>query len=98
MKKYNDVLDESRCSNVAITADENFNEAKVLNNIGTLIKTRGFSSVKFIPWRENEIIVLKTEEIEETATYMMIFDLEKNKVLMPDTLVGKTKFEGMEFI
>ena len=33
-----------------------------------LEKTRGFSSVKFVPFRENEIVVLKTEEVDETNT------------------------------
>jgi len=61
--------------------------------------TRGFSSVKFIPWRENEIVVLKTEEVEKTSTYIMVYDLHSKQILMEETLIPyDIKFEGIEFI
>jgi len=64
-----------------------------------LIKTRGFSSVKFVPHRENEIVVLKTDEVDGVRSYIMVYDLSTGKTLLEDTLIEyDNKYEGIEFL
>jgi len=98
-EKYDATKDEYRCSNIGIQANAEFSSLNVLENIGELTNTRGFSSVKFVPHRENEIIVLKTEEVGGTSSYVMVYDLKTKQVLMPETLIpAPIKFEGVEFL
>jgi len=98
-EKYDAVLDEYRCSNIGLAATSDFTAVYQVDNIGPLKQTRGFSSMKFIPWRENEIVVLKTEEIGETNTYIMVYDLNEKKILMEETIIPyHLKFEGIEFL
>jgi soluble calcium-activated nucleotidase 1 len=60
---------------------------------------RGFSSFKFIPGTNDQIIVaLKSQETKGTiSTYILSFDLN-GKMLMDETNVGNYKFEGIEFL
>jgi len=95
---YDPDLDEERCGNIAIVADPSFQQIQVINNVGPLDKVKGFSSFKFIPFRENEIVVLKTKEKDSIETYIMVFDLNQEKVLLPETKIGDIKFEGVEFV
>jgi len=94
---YDEVLDEERCGNIAIISDENFEHIEV-EEIGELNKIRGFSSFKFIPMRENEIVALKTQEKDETVTFITVLDLATGKTLLPETKIGNVKFEGLEFL
>eukprot|EP01095_Lingulamoeba_sp_RSL-Kostka_P012176 TRINITY_DN4780_c1_g1_i4.p1 TRINITY_DN4780_c1_g1~~TRINITY_DN4780_c1_g1_i4.p1 ORF type:complete len:363 (+),score=110.71 TRINITY_DN4780_c1_g1_i4:1204-2292(+) len=94
---YDAEKDEYRCANVALFADVSFEYYSVTKNIGPLEKTRGFSTVKFIPFRENEFIALKTEEVGGISTYMSVFDID-GRVLMPEIKIASEKFEGIEFI
>lgn len=59
----------------------------------------GFSSFKFIPGTNEEVIVaLKTTEFEgKTATYISAFKIN-SQVLMEDTKIEDLKYEGLEFI
>jgi soluble calcium-activated nucleotidase 1 len=94
---YDDVLDERRCSNLALVASEDFAEVEV-REVGTLSPSRGFSAFKWIPGRPNEVLALKTDEWGGTTqTYIAVYDLTTGAVLMPETLVGDIKFEGVEF-
>jgi len=95
---YNDVLDESRGSNVAISTDEFFGDIKVFH-LGHKIPTHGFSAFAFVPYREHELVALKTEESDGTiATYITAFDLDDGRVLLEETQIGDVKFEGIEFL
>jgi len=94
---YDADLDEYRCHNTGLLASPSLQQVEVLSNVGPLVKTRGFSSVKFIPFRENEFVVLKTEEAEGVVTYMAVYDLS-GKVLMPEVRLDSMKFEGLEFV
>jgi soluble calcium-activated nucleotidase 1 len=95
---YDPDLDEERCGNIAISADPSFTQFKVIHEVGPFDKTRGFASSKFIPFREHEVLVLKTKEQTLTESFMMVYDLKTGKVLMPETKIGEIKFEGVEFL
>ncbi|XP_066139846.1 apyrase [Euwallacea fornicatus] len=96
-EQYNDSLDEKRGCNVLLSADNNMYDVSVveLKNINT----RGFSSFKFVPTTEDQIIVaLKTEEVEgKTASYITAFTI-KGEILLQDMFVSDLKYEGVEFI
>lgn len=96
--KYDDVTDERMGSNVIIIADENFSRLRTVR-VGERVPTHGFSSCKFIPGTEDQLMVaLKSEEIEgKVATYMMVFNME-GKVLFQEDKIGDRKFEGIEFV
>jgi len=95
---YNDALDEKRGSDLVITTDEYHQDIKDFH-IGNLIQSHGFSAFAFVPYREYEVIVLKTEEVDgKIATYITAFDFEKKKILMEETKIADVKFEGIEFI
>lgn len=95
---YNDQLDERRGSNTVISMNEYFEDIKVFP-LGDKIPSHGFSAFAFVPYREHEIIALKTEELEGTiATYITAFDLETQNVLLEETKIGDVKFEGIEFL
>jgi len=94
---YVDTLDESRGSNVVISTDEIFKDIRI-SHLGEKIPTHGFSSFAFVPYREHEVVALKTEEVESTiATYIAVFDLD-GTILMPETQIGVVKYEGIEII
>ena len=96
--KYDDVTDEKMGANTMITASEDFSDIRMVT-IGKKIPTHGFSSCKFIPGTEDNLIVaLKSEEIEgRVATYIMVFNIE-GKVLLDEVKIGDRKFEGVEFL
>ena len=70
-----------------------------MKHVGDIVPTHGFSSFKWIPGTDDQLIIaLKSEEFEgKTATYMMVFDINGN-VIMPETKVGDHKYEGVEFL
>jgi len=96
-EEYDEVLDEERCGNLALIADEDFSHVEV-KELGALNKFRGFASFKFIPFREDEIVALKTQEKDEIVTYITVLNIETGEVLMPETKIASMKFEGIEFI
>ena len=68
--------------------------------VGERIPTHGFSSCKFIPGTNDELIVAtKSEEIDErpVASYIMVFSI-KGEVLMEGTKIAENKIEGIEFL
>lgn len=95
---YNETLDEKRGCSVLISADQDVYDIKVVI-IPTLVTTRGFSSFKFIPTsNDNVIVALRTEELEgKTATYVTSFTIN-GEILLEDTLISDLKYEGLEFI
>ena len=85
-------------SNIIIIAEENFSSLRTVT-VGERVPTHGFSSCKFIPGTEDQLMVaLKSEEIEgKVATYFMVFNME-GKVLYQEDKIGDRKFEGIEFL
>lgn len=79
-------------------ANERFTDITV-KHIGELSKTRGFSSFKFIPETNDQVIVaLKSEEVSgKIASYLTIFKID-GKILLKEKYVGDVKYEGIEFI
>uniref|UniRef100_A0A6A7G2S2 Apyrase n=2 Tax=Hirondellea gigas TaxID=1518452 RepID=A0A6A7G2S2_9CRUS len=99
---YDEVLDESRGSNVMLSASKDFSTVEVWK-VGTLRPTHGFSSFKFVPGSDDSIVVaLKTEENEKEGTqktHIMAFELFSGKTLMDETEIPKAfKFEGLIFL
>jgi len=97
---YDDILDEDRGSNKMLICDENFEDIQIVE-VGVVHPRRGFSSFKFVPGTNEEVLVaLKSEEdakAETQLTYITVFTI-KGQVLFPDTLVPSShKFEGIEF-
>ena len=98
---YEEVADEQRASNILFQADENFEDISY-KRIGPFHPTHGFSSFKFIPGTNDQVIVaLKSEEKDAipVASYIMVFNLDGD-VLLEETKIGDYpyKFEGIEFI
>lgn len=97
-ESYDEKTDEHRGTNILLTASENFKSISH-TTVGEIIDTHGFSSVKFIPNSNEELLVaLKSEEVDgKTATFMMVFTRNGN-VIMKETKIDNYKFEGIEFI
>ncbi|KAK7004337.1 soluble calcium-activated nucleotidase 1 [Biomphalaria glabrata] len=95
---YDEVKDERRATNLLFIVDENFKNIEV-RQIGKINPTHGFSSFKFIPATDDNIIVaLKSEEDNgRIASYLLAFDLNGN-ILMPEFKIGDVKYEGIEFV
>jgi len=95
-ERYDEVKDEERGSNIVLSVDEHFHDLRMFT-LGPLNPIRGFSSITFLPGREFEMVALKTEEFRgNVATYMTVFDVEKELVLMEEELISNEKFEGVE--
>ena len=63
-------------------------------------RKRGFSSFKFIPGLNDEVIIaLKTLEYKGTTkSFITVFKIN-GKILLPDTIISEThKYEGLEFL
>eukprot|EP00386_Alphamonas_edax_P002060 GDKI01006195.1.p1 GENE.GDKI01006195.1~~GDKI01006195.1.p1 ORF type:complete len:422 (+),score=119.61 GDKI01006195.1:171-1268(+) len=98
---YDDKADELRGSNKVVLVNEDFTEAEV-RTIGKLTPLRGFSSFKFLPASQDQVIIaLKSAEISETdqqMTFVTVFNLN-GTVLMEETLIPSPyKYEGLEFL
>ena len=95
---YEETADERRATNLMFRANEDFTNIK-MSRIGPFNPTHGFSSFKFVPGTEDEIIVaLKSEEDQgKIASYIMAFTID-GEVLMKETKIGDHKYEGVEFI
>ena len=82
---------------VMISCSEEFEDWKVWE-LGKYQPGHGYSSFKFVPFREHEIIALKTvEDGDNVHTDFEVIDTEKGKVLLHERL-GLIKFEGIEFV
>lgn len=98
---YEEAADEQRASNIMFRADESFSDIS-FTRIGPLHPTHGFSSFKFIPGTNDQIVVaLKSEEKDAipVASYIMVFSID-GEILLEETKIGNYpfKFEGIEFI
>lgn len=97
-ERYEETADERRATNLLLSCPADFSYIK-LRQVGPLNPTHGFSSFKFVPGTDDQIIVaLKSEEDDgKIATYMIAFTLDGH-VLMPEIKIGDVKYEGLEFI
>lgn len=96
-EQYDDQLDEMRASNIVVSANEALEDLRSFK-LGPLDVRKGFSAAQFIPYREDEVIVLKTEEVSGSlATYIAVYNLD-GSVLMPETFIDNIKYEGLEFL
>ncbi len=95
---YTEQADERRATNILYTSDENFEDI-AMRRVGPFHPTHGFSSFKFIPGTNDQVLVaLKSEEDEgKIASYIMVFTLEGD-VIMDETKIGPYKYEGIEFV
>ncbi|MDP2434938.1 MAG: hypothetical protein Q8P67_04290 [archaeon] len=94
---YDEVTDELRGANAVVSCDELFRDFR-LSSLGPHHPTHGFSAAQFVPWREDEVVVLKTEEHNgKTGTYIAVYRLD-GTVLMPESFIEGVKYEGLEFL
>nr|XP_020476636.1 soluble calcium-activated nucleotidase 1 [Monopterus albus] len=97
-ERYEETADERRGTNIALSCSPDFKNI-ILSQVGPLISTHGFSSFKFVPNTDDQIILaLKSEEdAGKIATYITAFTLD-GRILLPETKIGDVKYEGLEFI
>ncbi|KAA0707363.1 Soluble calcium-activated nucleotidase 1 [Triplophysa tibetana] len=97
-ERYDETADERRGTNLMLRCSSDFGQISV-SRVGPLNLTHGFSSFKFVPDTDDQIMVaLKSEEdAGRIATYITAFTLD-GRVLLPETKIGDVKFEGLEFI
>lgn len=97
-ERYSEKDDEHKGTNLLLSAAQDFGDVSA-SRVGEVVPTHGFSSFKFIPNTDDQIIVaLKSEEDGgRIATYIMAFTLD-GRFLLPETKVGNVKYEGIEFI
>lgn len=97
-ERYEETADERRGANILLSSSADFKDI-TLSRVGELTPTHGFSSFKFVPNTDDQIILaLKSEEdAGKIATYIMAFTLD-GRILLPETKIGDVKYEGIEFI
>lgn len=97
-ERYSERDDERKGTNLLLSASADFG-AIAVRRVGDVVPTHGFSSFKFVPNTDDQVIVaLKSEEDGgKVATYIMAFTLD-GRFLLPETKVGNVKYEGIEFI
>ncbi|XP_013869451.1 soluble calcium-activated nucleotidase 1b [Austrofundulus limnaeus] len=95
---YEETADERRATNLLLSCPADFSHITT-GHAGPLNPTHGFSSFKFVPDTDDQIILaLKSEEdASRIATYILAFTLD-GRLLMPETKIGDVKYEGLEFI
>lgn len=98
--RYNETRDEHMGCNVLISADENFNNIQVTKLLADFKPSQGFSSFKFIPGSDdNVIIALQTEEVDsKTTTYIVAFTIDGKIIMQQLKLQTDLKYEGLEFL
>ncbi|KAI3418388.1 hypothetical protein GPALN_009711 [Globodera pallida] len=97
--KYDETVDEHMGTNLLLTADAKFvniesREVGVIRGDGF----RAFSAFQFLPNTNDDVIVaLKSEERNGAgvASYLFIYRLSDNKVLLDDEKIAPYKFEGL---
>ncbi|XP_077380009.1 soluble calcium-activated nucleotidase 1-like isoform X2 [Festucalex cinctus] len=97
-ERYEESADERRATNLLLSCRADFSDIR-RRRVGPLNPTHGFSSFKFVPDTDDQIVLaLKSEEdAGRIASYIIAFTLD-GRVLMPETKIGDEKYEGLEFI
>lgn len=95
---YEETADERRATNLLLSCPADFRHITT-QRVGPLNPTHGFSSFRFVPNTDDQIILaLKSEEdAGRIATYIIGFTLD-GRLLLPETKIGDVKYEGLEFI
>lgn len=98
---YRDDLNEHKGWNRALIVDEDFRTVRVLEIELPDIPERGFSSAKFVPGSEDTLVLaIRTTENEgmsKVSSYMSVISVQTGAVLMPESIIGDVKYEGVEF-
>jgi len=95
---YDEKEDESKGTNMLLIVSEDFSQVRQYT-VGMLDPLRGVSSFKFIPFRESEVIALKTiEHQDRVESFVTVYNLVTQEVLMEDQKIDDVKFEGVEFL
>lgn len=88
---YTSEDEELKGANLVIFADEKFGRVE-MKRIGPALPTHGFSSFKFIPYRHDEVVALKSVEHGDVVeTYLTVFNLSSERVLLPEVRVAENK-------
>lgn len=97
-ERYDETADERRGTNLLLNCSPDFQDILV-SRVGPLQPTHGFSSFKFVPDTDDQVVLaLKSEEDAGTiATYITAFTLD-GQILLPETKIGDVKYEGLEFV
>ncbi|XP_062387523.1 soluble calcium-activated nucleotidase 1 isoform X1 [Sardina pilchardus] len=97
-ERYEETADERRGTNLLLNCSPDFQNILV-SRVGPLEPTHGFSSFKFVPNTDDQIVLaLKSEEdAGKIATYILAFTLD-GQILLPETKIGDVKYEGLEFV
>ncbi|XP_037546164.1 soluble calcium-activated nucleotidase 1 [Nematolebias whitei] len=95
---YEETADERRATNLLLSCPADFSHITT-QRVGPLNLAHGFSSFRFVPNTDDQIILaLKSEEdAGRIATYIIGFTLD-GRLLLPETKIGDVKYEGLEFI
>lgn len=84
--------------NKLISVDENFQQVDVVK-LGPYKSTFGFSSFKFVPGtNDNVIVAIMSEEFNgKTATHITVFTTDGKTLLGPIKIKTDFKYEGIDF-
>ena len=94
---YDEVADEMRGTNIIFFASEDFKHLR-MRTLGPLEPQRGFSSFKLVPGHGEELVAIKSEEVNgRIASHIVAFHLN-GTVLMDSVPLGDVKLEGVEFL
>ncbi|KAA8496002.1 Soluble calcium-activated nucleotidase 1 [Porphyridium purpureum] len=98
---YREDLNERKGWNRALIVDEDFTEIRTVEIQLPEIPERGFSSAKFVPGSDDSLVLAirttENEGISEVSSYMSVVSILTGAVVMPETIVGDVKYEGLEF-
>ncbi len=107
---FDPVANEKRGWNCALIASESFGDVRTrfIPDLYDSTGLRGFSSAKFLPGSNDEIVVaLRTIEVDAgnhgyakryTETFISAFNIVTGQVLLKETRVGYKKYEGLVFL
>lgn len=100
-ERYNETRDEHMGCSFLISSDESFQNIRAIElKRNDVPSTHGYSSFKFLPTSNDEIIVaLSTEELNgKTSSFISAFTIEGEQLLSETRIPTEYKFEGLEFI
>lgn len=101
-ESYDDKKDEQRGSNMIISIDAEFQKYDIIRvQFTEQVPARGFSSFKFVPGTDDNLILAIRSEEDDSAgilkTYISIFETDTGKMVLPEQEASKEfKFEGIE--
>jgi len=94
---FDELEDQHRGANLLLVhSGKEGSAARLVHVQGESEATRGFSAVKLLPGTADELVAIKTEELgQRTASFLTVLRTD-GTVLMPETHISLTKFEGLE--